>query len=112
MSNELQQILNEIKKLNAKQDELSKKIDEMSKVVGAIKSDIYGDDDYDFEIVCPYCEYEFVVDKDNNKNSVKCPNCKNEIELDWTGNLDEDVGCTGSCGSCSGCKIKDEDDDL
>jgi len=65
-----------------------------------------------FEIVCPYCEYEFVIDANEDKKEVECPECKNIIELDWSGNLDEDDECSGHCHGCSGCGDSDEDDDM
>ena len=36
---------------------------------------------------------------------------KNTIELDWTGDVDNEAeGCSGECHGCSGCN--DEDDDM
>ena len=73
--------------------------------------------EYDFEIVCPYCENEFLIDLNQNQNKIECPKCNNFIELDWTGDLEEqqeDLGCTGRCSGCSGCQSLniDEDDDM
>lgn len=51
--------------------------------------------DYEFEIVCPYCDYEFVTGKETNlKDKIECPNCHNIIELDW------DDYCNGECDHC------------
>ena len=80
-----------------------------------IEDDIYEEEGFDFEIVCPYCEHEFVIDTSEDKTEIKCPECKNIIELDWSGNLDdEDDGCSGNCCGCSGCgdDTSDEDDDM
>ena len=44
------------------QDELEERLDKVSNTVNLIKKDIYEDEDYDFEIVCPYCNHEFVAD--------------------------------------------------
>lgn len=80
------------------QDELEEKLDKVKNTVDLIKKDIYEGEDYDFEIVCPYCNHEFVADvEDELKEEIECPECHNIIELDWDG--DED-GCTGCCSSC------------
>jgi len=52
---------------------------------------------------------------DENKTEVECPECNNIIELDWTGNVDDEPehdGCNGSCHGCHGCEDNDEDDDM
>ncbi len=94
----------EVEKIEQKQQELENKIGKMEDVVSHIEKDIYSEDGFDFEIVCPYCNYEFVIDVDEEKTEVKCPECNNIIELDWTGELDEPQGCTGNCCSCDGCQ--------
>ena len=54
------------------------------------------DVDYEFEIVCPYCNYEFVTGKETNlKDELECPKCHNIIELDW------DDYCDGECNHCN-----------
>ena len=75
------------------------------------------DEDYDTEIVCPYCESEFYVDLSQEVNEVQCPECNNIIELDWTGNIEEsesNKGCgAGHCSQCPGCaNLDNEDDDM
>ena len=73
--------------------------------------------EYDFEIVCPYCENEFLIDL--KQKNFECPKCNNLIELDWTGNMEEEQeqksnGCAGKCSGCKGCEGLniDEDDDM
>lgn len=93
-------------------DELERRLDKVKGTVDLIKKDIYEDEDYDFEIVCPYCNHEFVADvEDELKEEIECPECHNIIELDWDG---DDEGCSGSCSSCGHhdeCSQKDEDED-
>lgn len=49
------------------------------------------DDDLDLEpIKCPYCNTNFFIEFDNSKKEIKCPDCKNIIELDW-GNFEDDM---------------------
>ena len=68
------------------QDKLDEKIGKVKDTVDLIKKDIYEDEDYDFEIVCPYCNHEFVADiEDELKEEIECPECHNKIELDWDG---------------------------
>lgn len=91
--------------LEQKQKELDSKIYKMQQILDNIEKDIYTDEGFDFEIVCPYCNYEFVIDMDEEKTEVQCPECQNMIELDWSGNPDdeENFECNGSCSGCSGC---------
>lgn len=107
-----------IEALEVSQKELSEKVNKMQEVIDHIEKDIYSDEGFDFEIVCPYCNNEFVIDMDENKTEVECPECKNIIELDWSGDLDNDLSsCSGNCSACSGCDDieednEDEDDDM
>lgn len=55
------------------------------------------DNDFEFEITCPYCDYEFLTDSSSkNQNAIRCPKCKKIIQLDWHS---EEV-CNGECSSC------------
>lgn len=101
-------------------DMLAKKIDTMQKSLKRIEEDIYIDEDedneddeynlgnqmhdnemnlddeFEFEIQCPYCNYEFVVGQDADlKDEIECPKCHKEIELDW------DDYCDGECDHCA-----------
>lgn len=102
----------EMQKLEDTQNQLNTKIEQMQKVIDNIEKDIYADDGFDFEIVCPYCNYEFIIDVDENKTEIECPECQNVIELDWSGDVEEEnnQGCSGECHGCHGCE--DEDDDM
>ena len=94
------------------QKELEKKITKLENSINRIESDIYLDEDFDLEITCPYCNYEFVVEMDEDRKEVTCPECENVIELDWTGDLDDfECGHEG-CGGCHGCGHEDIDDDM
>lgn len=100
----------EIEKLEETQSKLSSQIGQMQQIIDNIEKDIYAEDGFDFEIVCPYCNYEFIIDVDENKTEIECPECQNIIELDWSGDIDgEDKGCLGNCSGCHEC---DEDDDM
>ena len=64
-----------------------------------------------------YCNYEFIADVDENKTEIECPECKNMIELDWSGDTEDDMdSCSGNCSGCSGCDEEDpeqdDDDDM
>ena len=114
--NQMDSIMNykdeKINELEKMQNELDARMAKMQQVIDHIEKDIYDEDGFDFEIVCPYCNYEFVIDLDENKSEIECPECKNMIELDWTGNIDdEQSGCNGSCHGCHGCGEEDEEDD-
>ena len=52
---------------------------------------------------------------DENKTEIECPECNNLIELDWSGDVDDEPsagGCLGDCHGCHGCGSEDEDDDM
>ena len=118
LEQQIETLLGEVKELKENQKIMTNKIEKMQQVIDHIESDIYSDEGFDFEIVCPYCEHEFVIDANEDKNEVECPECKNVIELDWTGDLydDEDDGWSGHCCGCSGCgdssDEENEDDDM
>lgn len=101
---------NKIQEIEEKQQEISNRINSVQSIVDEIESDIYEDDEnYEFEIVCPYCNYEFTTDiEDESKEEIQCPECHNTIELDW--NLEEEIGgCSGGCSHCSSnCVAEDE----
>ena len=102
----------EMESLEKKQNQIEEKMAKMQNIIDNIEKDIYAEDGFDFEIVCPYCNYEFIIDVDENKTEVECPECKNTIELDWSGEVDDGSqdGCKGDCHGCNGCN--DEDDDM
>ena len=79
------------------------KINILQQIVNNIESDIYDQGGFDFNIICPYCDNEFIVDVYDEKSEVVCPKCSNTIELDWTGNTEEEYECIGSC-DCNNCK--------
>lgn len=100
-----------IEKIEKNHKELVEKMSKMEQVIQNIEKDIYADDGFDFEIICPYCNYEFIIDVDEDKTEIECPECKNIIELDWTGDLDKEENCSGNCSHCSGCEDEQEDNE-
>jgi len=112
--NNMNTILDEkIAKMEEKQNDIDEKIENLKNSVNEIESDIYEETagEYDFEIVCPYCNNEFVTDlglMNEEKTEIRCPECNNIIELDW--NDEEDEGCAGHCSGCHGCSDEDYED--
>jgi uncharacterized protein YbaR (Trm112 family) len=92
-----------ISHIEEKQDKMTSNIARLQETLNLIKSDIYEDEDgYDFEIVCPYCNHEFVATVEEElKEEIECPECHNIIELDW----DDDENCDScsnkQCHSCN-----------
>ena len=39
---------------------------------------------------CPYCNYEFQTDYDEDINEIPCPECGRIIEIDWSDNEEDD----------------------
>lgn len=93
MNEVIQSKINNIEKV---QNSIENKVNKIQTSIAGIENDIY-DEEYDFEIICPYCNTEFTADIES-KSDIKCPECQNVIELDWNG---EESECSGSCSSCS-----------
>lgn len=96
-----------VKQIYENQKMLEQKMNELEKGVNTIEKELFVEEEYDFEIICPYCNYEFLTDINSNKKEIECPECHNTIELDWNG---EEYDCSGHCGNCSGCGHEDEND--
>ena len=101
------QKMNEIEQ---KQKEIDDKMSKMQQIIDNIEKDIYADEGFDFEIICPYCDNQFVIDVDEDRTEVECPVCNNIIELDWSGDVEEDIDCHGSCSGCHGCDDETEEE--
>jgi chaperonin cofactor prefoldin len=123
--------LDEFDKLEAKCNEkmediavrckvLDDRMSEIEESIQKIESDIYikENEEFDFDVICPYCDAEFSVDfSEGPKDSIVCPECENTIELDWNDEHDHE-GCSGHCHDCGDdcCghdhDEEDEDDDM
>ena len=91
------------------QKKLTDKMEKLENSVTKMEKDIYEENMYDFEVVCPYCNNEFTTDIDDLEEEVQCPECKNIIELDWNGDLENyNGGCEHGCCGHS-CEENDED---
>ena len=90
-------IKSKIDNIEKKQNVIESKVNKIEASVTGIENDMY-DDGFDFEIICPYCNTEFVADVES-KTDIKCPECQNVIELDWNGG-EELNPCSGHCSSC------------
>ncbi len=64
-------------------DEIENKMQYLNENLDYLIKDIYGNEDGEFKIICPYCNYEFNLDIDEDEVEILCPECKNIIELDW-----------------------------
>lgn len=67
------------------------RIEDLEQTMEKLDNEIFTDEETDLEpINCPYCNTRFLIEFDNSKTEVKCPECKNLIELDWE-DFDEDM---------------------
>lgn len=69
------------------------RINSLEESINRLENDLFDEDydDTDLEhIKCPYCNTNFFIEFDDTKKEVKCPDCKNIIELDW-GNFEDDM---------------------
>ena len=100
-----------INEIEETQREINNKLNSVQSMVDEIEEDIYDEEDeYQFEIVCPYCNYEFTTDiADEEKDEIKCPKCNNIIELDW--NSDDEYSCSGDCSHCHGEEVAEENEE-
>lgn len=98
---------------------LNDRIEEVEKAVKNIEEEMYISEDCDFSIQCPYCNTEFVEDfTDGFKHEVRCPECDNMIQLEWS--QDDECGCEHNCGEkcCDACDAElveereDNEDDM
>ncbi len=99
---------------------LEDRMSDIENSIDKIENDIYikENEEYDFDITCPYCDTEFSVDCSNGlQDRVVCPECNNTIELDW--NDHEHDGCSHGCNECEeGCnhdsyeEQQNEEDDM
>lgn len=106
-----------INALAQSQKELEDKIQKVQRVVNNIERDIYDEEGieenetFEFEIICPYCNYEFLTEVDELKEEVQCPECRNMIELDWEGTGIEEGACSGNCFNCHTCDSEEENNE-
>ena len=100
MESDINKIDRNVRRLQKRIEEIEEDIyvdiDEDVESLEKLGYDQMHDHDYEFEIICPYCDYEFITDNSYKNNStIKCPKCKKIIELDWnfennnSSNLDE-----------------------
>ncbi|MEE3427689.1 MAG: hypothetical protein VZQ55_01765 [Ruminococcus sp.] len=105
MSDEITFIEEDVQFLTEQNDELFDIIDE----IGYEDYEDY-DDESDYEVKCPDCGAEIVVDEDTLiEGEMNCPNCGGELEFDFS-SLFADEFCDDDCANCNveGCEIKDE----
>ena len=91
-------------KVAEKVEQNEQMLNELKRRMDTVYQDIY-DEEEAVVINCPYCGTEFEADIDEYFYEIKCPECQNSIELDWSGNVDDDqeTGCSGNCPHCGGC---------
>ena len=84
-------------------EELEEKVDEIDADLAEIEEIAYGDEDDDedddfdddmdfFEIECPNCHEDFMVDFDalDEEKGIVCPNCNQEIEFEFECDCDDE----------------------
>ncbi|MCX7710350.1 MAG: zinc-ribbon domain-containing protein [Clostridia bacterium] len=86
------------------QEQLSEQVDNIDEDLAEIERVIFDEEDEDdelcfAEIECPYCNETISVDEDmidDDGETIECPNCHKQIELEW------------ECG-CEECEGHDEE---
>ena len=97
-----------LKELEEKSDLVESTMEEFRSKINFLENEIYGEEDEEggFEITCPYCNYEFEAEIEEDIDEIRCPECGNIIELDWgddSENQDNDGCCGGGCSHCGNC---------
>lgn len=95
--------------LDDSQEYLNEYVEELDEDLADLEDEIY-DEDYDeddeedeldgeyYEIECPVCHEIVVVEEEafvDDSNKIICPNCSNEIEIDFECDGECDCGCHG-----------------
>lgn len=80
--------LDELEKIEQNYDfkvsRCSERIEDLEKAVNDVRNKVNHEEEIDVEpITCPYCNSRFLIEFDNKQKEIKCPDCKNIIELDW-----------------------------
>ncbi len=79
--------LNELEQLERTYDlkvsQCTEKIDDIEKDLDEIKEKIISEEIDVEPITCPYCNSKFLIEFNQKQKEIKCPDCKNIIELDW-----------------------------
>ena len=106
--NKIEELANEkIATILEIQVQMEEKVSKLEKEIKDLQKDIYDEEETEIAIICPYCNHEFILELDEIRDEVDCPECSNIIELDW-GHDDHDHDGCGGCG-CGGCEYEDED---
>ena len=67
---EIQELSKKIENIEQSQNTLENKVNKIETSVNGIENDIY-EEDFDFEIICPYCNAEFTADINSKTNKKK-----------------------------------------
>ena len=88
-----------IEDLEATVTEMGEQVDTIDEDLDALETEFY-DDEYDedfFEIKCPNCDEEFMVDGDTlYDGGIDCPNCGTPLEFEID-DCDDDECCCDEC---------------
>ena len=105
-------IADELECTNADIESLYDLSEEIDKDLGALEADVYeideAEDDGEYEITCPHCETDIIVDDDMlDDGAAECPECGKEIDLNAV--FEEFLGgCDCDCGCDCGCEEEDK----
>lgn len=88
-----------IVELDEVQEEIAEFVEEMDEDLSELEEDFYEEDEEEesefYEIECPICHEIVVVDEESfvKDTTIVCPNCNNQIEVDFECECDCDCGC-------------------
>ena len=97
MADESSELEDEVELLNEQNDELCELLSE-------VDYDDYDEENPDYEVKCPDCGAEIVVDEDTLiEGEMCCPNCGGELEFDFS-----DLFSDETSDDCSVCGIEED----
>lgn len=106
MSDEITFIEEDVQFLTEQNDELFEILDEIGYDDFDDEYSDYDDDNASYEVTCPDCGAQIVVDEDTLiEGEMNCPNCGGELEFDFSSLFadefnDEKDYCDEDCESC------------
>ena len=110
MSDEISFIQEDLQFLTEQNDELFEIIDEIGYEDFDEYDDEFDEDNPNYEVKCPDCGAEIVVDEDTLiEGEMSCPNCGGELEFDFS-SLFADEFCDENCSDCTveDCELKED----
>ena len=88
-----------VDRIEEEHEKLKLQVDEIDEDLADVESTLYGFDEDEeecfMEVECPYCKETICIECDEideEKQTIECPNCHREFEIDWEDECDCEEG--------------------